>query len=301
MQKYIKILVLVVSAICLNHSYASGVSEWLPLEINRGHMIIDIEINGVPTKAMLDTGAENNGISRAFLEKNKIAHKQGYPIVLKGVYGEQKTHSVDGLELGLIGVDIPFNDLIPFAGNDRFDVILGMPLFHAFVFQFDYPQSRMRIASREAINIKEAANVSMKGNKSRSRLVVTVNIDGYDTDLLFDTGNSGGILLNRPFAERKGWIEKYKKLEATSSGVIKNAVSIDVLTLPEMSFGPYTLEDVLVSIPEKNFSKNLKSKRRGGERFRTTVDYKGILGYDVLKHFVVTLDARKAKLHIGAQ
>ena len=290
--RLVKYFLFSLSLLVAANVFAKSATQWMPITVERGLVVIDVKINGHSAKAMLDTGAESNAVSKAFLETNSVKFRKGDPLVLTGVYGQEKANFVNGLEIELLGNKLAFDNLIPMSGNPRFDVILGMPFFHSLIVQLDYPNQKMRLASRDSINLKDFANVKLKSNESKSQLVTPVIIDGFKVDLLFDTGNSGGILLHRPFAERKGWIEKYKQTEAKSSGVVSKSVAIDILSLPEMQFGPFTLEDILVSIPEEGKSKRLRNSKRG-LRDRENVNYRGILGYDILKHFVLTLDARR--------
>ena len=67
----------------------------------------------------------------------------------------------------------------------------------------------------------------------------------------------------------------------------------DSFTLSEMSFGPFVLENISISVPAEGQNEN----------FSTTYGYgksiKGILGYDVLKHFVLTIDYKTGYMHVG--
>ena len=63
----------------------AGASEWVPLEINNGHLLMDVTINGKPSKAMIDTGANGNVISQDWLARNngefsrcRYLNMQGY-------------------------------------------------------------------------------------------------------------------------------------------------------------------------------------------------------------------------------
>ena len=48
--------------------------------------------------------------------------------------------------------------------------------------------------------------------------------------------------------------------------------------------GPYTLENVIVTVP--------------GAGEKTSVRKEGILGYDVLRHFLITMDWDRQQMHI---
>lgn len=46
----------------------AGATDWMPFTVDDGHILVDITLGGKPVKAILDTGAEHNGISHAFIE-----------------------------------------------------------------------------------------------------------------------------------------------------------------------------------------------------------------------------------------
>jgi len=78
-----------------------------------------------------------------------------------------------------------------------------------------------------------------------------------------------------------------------------SSCSIDLPTFDVVKFGPYEIGDVKVSFLAEGQKTNLESQyertgsRIGGKRVV------GLIGYDLLKDFVVTLDYRYGKLHIA--
>jgi hypothetical protein len=66
---------------------------------------------------------------------------------------------------------------------------------------------------------------------------------------------------------------------------------------------PYELENVITTVPSEGQSSNLGSGYNpgGGSRLQRGVKTNGLLGYDVLKHFLITVDYDKFQMHIYAQ
>jgi hypothetical protein len=83
-----------------------------------------------------------------------------------------------------------------------------------------------------------------------------------------------------------------------SSGV--NAIAItESFRIPEFKIGPFVLEDVLVSIPAEGQSANLQSQySTSGSRIRGR-KVQGLIGYDVLQHFLLTIDYKGGHVHLG--
>ena len=66
-----------------------------------------------------------------------------------------------------------------------------------------------------------------------------------------------------------------------------------------MTIGPFTLENPVVTVQAEGETTNVgqELQQRLGSRLKKA-ESDGILGYDVLKHFVVTLDFKRSLLHL---
>lgn len=281
----------------------AGATPWQDIEIENGLLLIDVEIAGVPAKAMLDTGAQTLALNLDFLEKNQISYKKGSKIILQGVFGERKANLIKNLNVKMFGSDFPIKRALPFTGDGDVAMIVGLPFFKNFIFQIDYPKQRLKLITRDSLDLKDLQNVKMKHGNNKESLVVSAYLeDGKSVDLLFDTGSNTGLLFERHFADRNGWLENYSKAESQMSG-INESRSTEILVLPAFKIGPYNLEDVIVTVPTEGQSANISEKQQSaqlGKKIAKGSAYEGILGYDVLKHFVVTLDAKNARMHIIA-
>ncbi len=91
-------------------------------------------------------------------------------------------------------------------------------------------------------------------------------------------------LLNRSFVDKHGWLDEYDAVDTKVIGVSGVAVGTRQFTLPALTIGPYTLKNVPVTVMPDN---------------RSTLEL-GLLGYEVLKHFQITMDLPKKRLHIQA-
>ena len=66
-----------------------------------------------------------------------------------------------------------------------------------------------------------------------------------------------------------------------------------------MQIGPFTLENVIVTVPGKGQKSNVFDDYGVGvSRVISHSKSEGILGYDVLKHFIVTIDFKRSLLHM---
>lgn len=294
-------------ALCvMSPSLFAGATEWHEFEIDAGQILLDVEIGGHKTKALLDTGATTTFINADFVEKNNIPHRRGKKVVVEGIFEERKDHMLKDLEVKLFGVNIPVDSAAPFRGDDETGLILGLNFLMLNVMQIDYPNKRMRFIQRGSIDLRKLANVPLKFTAGKSALVAELEVGepAKLTKLMLDTGNSGGIYVERYFAKSLGWLDKYQVTENLTSGANKKNVEMALMVLPQAKFGPYPLADVIVHTPaDSETSTNIsqrQEKRLNNSRVPRSTGYDGILGYDILKHFVLTLDAKRGLLHIYA-
>lgn len=291
--------VFVAVVLMLSMSAQAAVSKWIPFDSDGGHISIPATVNGVETRAILDSGAAGNGISEKFLAANDVDYKQGRRVIVSGVAGERKVRLVDDLKIGLFGIEFEIDQMMPVRLGSA-GVIIGLGFFNNFILQIDYPNSQLRIITQDSLDLKELANVRMKKAAGSPQPIVKVDMNGEaELWLTLDTGNSTGILIPRRSATRFDWLEKYGTSESRVSGVTRST-NVERFNLPELSIGPVVLENVIVIVPEEgertNVGKDVRAKL--GTRIKETAS-DGILGYDVLKHFIVTIDYRRSFLHLG--
>jgi len=275
----------------------AGVSPWIPFESDRGHITIPVTLNGEETRAILDSGANGNAISERFLAAHKGEYKVGKKIRVTGVMGTREVRLAEGIDVGMFGANFTIGELMP-ANIYGFDLIVGLPFFENYILQIDYPNSRLRIIDHKSFDLKPHANVKMKRLGGRGAPVVRVRLnDQWSPWLLLDTGSNGGVFVKRGDAERFDWLETFATVEGQVRGVNTVGV-IERLNLPMMTIGPFTLENIVVTVQADGETTNIgrEQRTRTGTRLRK-VDSDGILGYDILKHFVVTIDFKRSLLH----
>jgi hypothetical protein len=100
-----------------------------------------------------------------------------------------------------------------------------------------------------------------------------------------------------------GWLDNYGAVASAVSGSTGAVAATETFVLPQATLGPYVLEDVIVTVPGKGADTNMG--RLNGRAWSTgtkirAAKFDGILGYDILKHFVVTIDYKRSLLHLHA-
>ncbi len=281
-----------------------SVSEWMPIEVRNGQPIMPISLNGQPARALLDTGATANFVSQSFLEEHEGGFSVGQGVIVTGVDGRRRTAMANNMRLGMFGTEFEIDQLIP-SPFEGFDMIIGLPFFELYVVQIDYPGQRIRIMDHDAINMKKVANVKMRrsGGSAQPQVRVKLN-DEVKAWLMLDTGNNGPILYSRSNAERRGWIENYPVMRGELVGINDIPSDMDLFRLPTMTIGPFEMENVLLGIPAGrdpfSVSRVDGDDRSTGWRLKKGGKKKtdGILGFDVLQHFILTIDMKRNRLNL---
>lgn len=129
-----------------------------------------------------------------------------------------------------------------------------------------------------------------------------VSIQGNPAWLLFDTGNSGGVVLKRSFALNKGIYDEATDSQQGIASGINEVAAYERFRIDSVTVGPYELENVMAAIPAEGESVRigLDANSRTGTRLRRGVKTEGLIGFDVLKHFLVTIDYDRHRVHLYA-
>lgn len=149
------------------------------------------------------------------------------------------------------------------------------------------------------MDLESIRNINSRKNRDGGFPLVRVGLNnGVEAWLLMDTGSTGGILIERVLAKRLDWLGAYPTIEETSGGVISSG-QMERFRVPSIQFGPFEIADALVSVPASGESlKYFETRTPLGTRIAEKGDTRGILGYDILKHFVVTIDYESGAVHV---
>ena len=266
---------------------------WIPFELKNGHISVPSRVGGLAGYSIIDTGASGVAINESVAERLDLKVARNKIVNVTGVTGTQRRVVYKKVPAHLFGADLTFTNVTDMSlGRGNLQLLVGGPILQKFLFQFDYHNQKMRALPRDSVDLKSLSNIPSKRDSRGSKLpVVQVSLNNQAKLWLnLDTGNGSGLLISREVAKKHGWLDEYNLTNGFIAGV-NGMAQTESFVLPELTFGPFELEHVLVTVPAQGV------KLPAVQRSRQLAE--GLLGYDILKHFVVTIDYRKGHIHVG--
>lgn len=291
-----------VAAACvclLGGAYALAVAQQtgsdpiaLPFRFTTKQPIIDVGLNGGPAVPfVVDTGATIHLIDRDVAAKAAVSGGQAVPLA-GGGSGTVETRWVDGLTLatGDLKWDGQRAALAPLGYPERkhFAGLLGAPILMRYTVQFDFPATVMRLFDPSGYTPPPGA-ATVPFELMDDLPVVHVTIDAgtgpIDARLMFDTGASAVIDLNRPFVERHKLVEAMPDAAASDRPAALGGTAPFLYGVGKRAtLGGLTLEKPRLGLSRATSGSSSRSERDG------------IIGNGWLQAFVVTVDYRRKLL-----
>ncbi len=278
----------------------AGATQWIDFTLENGHVKIPVAVADIDGYALLDTGAQLNAINPRFINKHQLSFNKGKKVRVQGVYGIEDKTSYNNVPTSFFGISTELDNLTEVnLGFHTTSLLFGAGFFQQFAMQLDYPNQKMRLITHDAIKLHELENIKMQTQKGSGMPIVEVGLqDGETVWLLLDTGNNGGLVIERKVARKMGWLDNLD-VEAGISMGANTLATTESFRIPSLKFGPYELENVLVSVPAEGQTAYLESQYEAtGSRIKGR-KVQGLIGYDVLKHFLITIDYKNGHAHIG--
>ena len=106
-------------------------------------------------------------------------------------------------------------------------------------------------------------------------------------------------LVERSLAAKRGWLAEGQTTLKRAKG-INGSGAIEQFRLPSVKLGEFEITNTLVSVAAKDQDHAMfeRTWRPGSKIQRNVSKSRGLLGWDVLKDFVVTIGYRIGKIHL---
>jgi|SRR6516225_964211 hypothetical protein len=257
----------------------------VPMQNMGGQPVVEIKINGKgPYRFILDTGAVTTVVSDELSRELSLTPPAGVQVASVGGGPAPAIVVIHDLLIGdarlegMIAAVMPLGGLL--NGEDAPRGILSAANFRGCLLTYNYPGKRISI-KRGAL---EAADSRSIFQYSEDQVLPTVpaRIAGHDTQVHLDTGSPFGLVLPVKFLAELPLASQPHEAGRVRTGGGEFPVSTARVD-GTIELGKYKLE-----LGEVRFS---DARPGPGPSI-------GNLGYEVLRHFVVTLDSKNRRIKI---
>jgi len=257
----------------------------VPMQDMGGRPVVELKINGKgPYRFILDTGAMTTVIADDLSRELSLAPPQGLHVASPDGETVPAIVMVDDLGIGdatlegVIAAVMPLGGLLKEENAPR--GILSAASFPGYLLIYDYLSSN--IAIRKGSIDSADFKTSFQYNEDQVLPTVPIRIAGHETQVHLDTGSGFGLTLPVKFLKELPLASQPKEAGKARTHAGEFAVSVARID------GAIELGKYKVDLNEVRFS-----DVRPGPGPAT-----GNIGYDVLRHFVVTLDSKNRRLRI---
>jgi len=260
----------------------------VPLIERDGHVGITVRIANRDWFFLLDTGAQSILVDTAVLRAAGVTGEGAME-----VRGASRSGGLLTATLPEVAVDgVAMQDVVvssldlgrSLLGGTKIDGILGYPFFASAVVEMDFAHGVMRFGAPGAF-APRGAHVALDVDRELAEASVRVN-GRLDAPFIVDTGNSGEMLLYRPFLDAHPGLVPFSALPSWNYG-IGGANATYHTSLDAVQLGGFDLYHRKVDVV-------LASQGAFADR----VDA-GNVGLGVLRNFVATFDIGNATMYLA--
>jgi hypothetical protein len=257
----------------------------IPMQDMGGRPVVEIKINGKgPYRFILDTGAATTVVSDELSRELSLTPPAGVQVASVDGGPAPAIVVIHDLRIGdarlegMIAAIMPLGGLL--KGDDAPRGILSAANFPGCLLTYDYPGKRMLI-KRGALEAADSRSI-FQYSEDQVLPTVPVRIAGHDTQVHLDTGSPFGLVLPVKFLTELPLASQPREGGKVRTG----GGEFPVLTAHvdgTIELGKYKLDP-----GEVRFS---DARPGPGPSI-------GNLGYEVLRHFVVTVDSKNRRIKI---
>jgi hypothetical protein len=257
----------------------------VPMQDMEGRPVIDLKINGKgPYRFILDTGAVTTVISDELSRELSLTAPAGVQVAAAGGGPAPEIVVIHDVRIGDAGLEGMIAAVMPLGallkGENAPRGVLSAANFPGYLLTYDYPGKHISIKKGALENADSKSTFQYTDEQVLP--TVPVRIAGHDTQVHLDTGSPFGLTLPVKFATELPLASQPKEAGRVRTGGGEVPISIARLN-GTIELGKYKLE-----LDEVRFS-----DARPGPGPAS-----GNIGYDVLRHFVVTLDSKNRRIQL---
>ena len=266
----------------------------IPFAFTTRQPIVPVQVNGqAPVPFVFDTGASIHVIDRDLARRAAVPDGRAVQWY-GGGQAAVAAQFVDGirLEAGGITWDDQRAAVAPLGYPERkhFAGLLGAPILMRYTVRFDFPSHTMELYDPATYTAPAGAVLvpfELQEDLPVLRVMVDAGSGPREARLMFDTGAATSVDLNRPFVERHQLLETMADAKAFDRPAALGGTAPFLYgTARRVTIGTLTFERPRLGLSRATSGSSSRSERDG------------VLGNDLLKDHVVTVDYRRRTLVI---
>lgn len=245
------------------------------IRVINNRIFLPAELNGVPTQALLDSGAELSLVDTGFARQLALAAFGDAEAKGTGA-GTESVQFADGVTLSAAGVTLEnavvaildLTDVSARLTGTPLTLVLGRELFDAHPWHLDIEAGTFR--RLQASDLPDAGAAALTDAHGIKQIDILIN--GVPAKADFDLGNGSEVLVSQAFAERAGLMAPGNVLGTKQGGGIGGAVERTLVRADTLEVGGKVLKDVTLAVDPQAEGADAN------------------IGISVLRHFVLTID-----------
>ncbi|MDT8410571.1 MAG: retropepsin-like aspartic protease [Wenzhouxiangellaceae bacterium] len=264
---------------------------WMPFAAGQDRPAIEVAINGQSTIAIFDTGFSANAISAEFARQAGIGTTEE-SVRLVDAGGGEALPIAETFKMELAGTPIDMERVVVMSAPGV-GIVIGRPLLEMMVVQIDYPGRKLRVMPTDSADFEG----NLKTRRGRfDQLMVQARINGKRVWMSLDTSNDGLCLVHRRSVAKHDWAQSPISIENAEKTGVTVRSDLQPLHLGSLDIGGYQLGGFVAAyahdeIDERHYGASRITEKFGGD---------GILGFEVMRNFMLTMNLAEDKVHIYA-
>ncbi len=263
-----------------------GGVQTVPIVEIGSHIGCTVSVDGEAYAFLIDTGAQNVLIDSRVARRMRLDEEGALEVRGAVRTGGLHVARLPQLMIGGASLDdlvVSTIDLQPSSGGATVDGILGYPFFASGLVQLDFANNVMRFGAPGSFD-PPGQRIDLDVDREVPEATVRIN-DAIDTPFIIDSGNSGDVLLYRPFVDAHPGVVPATGTRSVNFGVGGSDQTYRT-HLDSLRLGTFPLEHLSVDVV-----------LAANGAFADRVDG-GNLGLDVLRRFIVTFDLGNAAMYV---
>ncbi len=256
----------------------STVAAQTSLHVVGNRIFLPVEVQGIATEALLDSGAEMTLLDTAFAASASLSPFGAEEARGTGA-GTQSVQFAEGVTLKAAGKTLQdrmvaildLTDISQRVVGAPLTVVLGREFFDAGIYAIDIEAAQIAEIGPEAVPVSDPLPLTdAHGIKQLS-----ASVNGVAVLADFDLGNGNEVLLSRSFAERAGLLAPENILGTKMGGGIGGDVERTLVRIETLEIGGLTLKDVTAAVSPQADGADANVGVSVLRNFRIVVDYAG--------------------------